>query len=76
MYSDFMFWFRQQPPETQQWTILAIIGEFAIIFIIGGIAEYIKRKKKIRADSRQKTTRCDIICNIKNIKGELRNGEK
>lgn len=46
MYSDFMFWFRQQPPETQKWTILAIIGEFAIMFIIGGIAEYIKRKKE------------------------------
>ncbi len=46
LYTDFIFWLRQQPPETQKWTILAIIGEFAIMLIIGGIAEYIKRKRE------------------------------
>lgn len=47
MYIDFLFWLRQQPPETQQWTILAIIGEFAIMFILGIIEEHIKSKREI-----------------------------
>lgn len=47
MYIDFIFWLRQQPPETQQWTILAIIGEFAIMFILGIIEEYIKSKREM-----------------------------
>ncbi len=47
MYIDFIFWLRQQPPGTQQWTILALIGEFAIMFIIGIIAEYIKSKMEM-----------------------------
>lgn len=46
MYSDFMFWLRQQPPEIQQRTILQIIGLFAIMLIIGIVAEYIKRKRE------------------------------
>lgn len=46
MYSDFMFWLRQQPPEIQQRTILEFIGLFAIMLIIGSIADYIKRKRE------------------------------
>lgn len=46
LYTDFLFWFRQQPPEIQQRTVLEFIGLFAIMFIIGGIADYIKRKRE------------------------------
>ena len=53
MYIDFIFWLRQQPPETQQWTILAIIGEFVIMFIIGIIAEYIKNKREMSSCGRR-----------------------
>lgn len=51
LYSDFIFWLQQQPPETQKWTILGIIAEFAVLLIIGGIAELIKRKKKNNVDT-------------------------
>lgn len=46
MYSDFIFWLHQQPPEIQQRTVLQFVGLFAIMFIIGGIADYIKRKRE------------------------------
>lgn len=46
LYSDFMFWFRQQPPEIQQKTVFQFIGLFAIMLIIGSVAEYIKRKRE------------------------------
>ena len=46
LYSDFIFWLYQQTPETQKWTILGIIAEFVVLLIIGGIADFIKRKKK------------------------------
>ena len=44
MYSDFVFWFRQQPPEIQQRTVFQFIGLFAIVLIVCSIADYIKRK--------------------------------
>lgn len=53
MYIDFIFWLRQQPPETQQWTILAIIGEFAIMLILGIIEEYIKSKREMSSCGRR-----------------------
>lgn len=53
MYIDFLFWLRQQPPETQQWTILALIGEFAIMFILGIIEEYIKSKREMSSCGRR-----------------------
>lgn len=46
LYSDFIFWLKQQPQETQFWTIAGIIGSFAILLIIGIIADHIKRKRE------------------------------
>lgn len=46
LYSDFIFWLKQQPPKTQFWTVAGLIGSFAILLIIGIIAEYIKRKRE------------------------------
>lgn len=46
MFSDFSFWLRQQPPETQQKIILGLIGIFVIMLVVCAIAEYIKRKKE------------------------------
>ena len=46
LYSDFMFWFRQQPPEIQQKTVFQFIGLFAIMLIFCSIADYIKRKRE------------------------------
>lgn len=46
MYSDFIFWLHQQLPEIQQRTILEFIGLFAIMLIIGIVADYIKRKRE------------------------------
>lgn len=53
MYTDFIFWLRQQPPETQKWTILALIVEFSIMFILGIIEEYVKNKRKLSSCGRQ-----------------------
>lgn len=46
LYSDFIFWFRQQPPEIQQKTVFQFIGLFAIMLIFCSIADYIKRKRE------------------------------
>lgn len=46
LYSDFMFWLHQQPPETQQRTILGLIGISVIMLVVCAIAEYIKRKRE------------------------------
>lgn len=46
LYSDFIFWLKQQPPKTQFWTIAGIIGSFAILLLIVSIAEHIKRKRE------------------------------
>ena len=51
MFIDFIFWLYQQPPETQKWTILGIIAELLILLIIGGIVEFIKRKRKNNVDT-------------------------
>lgn len=46
MYSDFMFWLRQQPPEIQQKTVFEFIGLFAIMLVVCIVADYIKRKRE------------------------------
>lgn len=46
MYSDFAFWLMQQTPETQQRTILGLIGIFVIMLVVCAIADYIKRKRE------------------------------
>ena len=46
MWSDFFFWFQAQDPETQFWTIVELAAVFAAMFIIGIVADHIKREKK------------------------------